>query len=101
MAYRVHYTLEVKEGDTSLLEEFWNTSDVASYCLDKHGNANESSSAYLGEDLRAFSSKHPEAVFYLTAVGEDGDTHTEYHQNGKYYHEDLKPKYNFDSSKLK
>lgn len=85
MGYYTRYELSVKKGNTDLVSEFVSENENAAYALDDNGDSNESCKWYDHEDeLKAFSTKHPETLFELKGKGEErGDIWVKYVQNGK------------------
>jgi hypothetical protein len=85
MGYYTAYNLSVKNGDSSLIEEFRKENESASYALDEQGDTLESCKWYNHDvDLKAFSKKYPELLFILEGAGEiSGDIWKKYFQNGK------------------
>lgn len=84
MGYESKWTLIVKEGDSSLIQELRAENEWAADSLTKNGDPLEDGTWYEADnDLRKFSVKHPEAVFLLLYQGEDGEQGGNYYQNGK------------------
>jgi len=85
MGYITRYELSVKNGNTDLISKFVTENDNASYALDENGDSNESCKWYDHEkELKAFSLKHPDALFELKGEGEEsGDIWIKYIRNGK------------------
>ena len=85
MGYFTRYELEVIEGGHSLIAEFVGENEEAAYAIDEDGSVEESCKWYGHEkDMRAFSMKHPEALFRLSGEGEEsGDIWAEYYRGGK------------------
>jgi len=105
MGYYTHFGLTIIEGDTNngLIAKLRDENDNAAYCFDEEGNAEEGVKWYEHQtDLRAFSQKHPKALFKLTGEGEEsGDVWIEYYRDGKMQECVGKISYDeFDESKL-
>lgn len=84
MGYYSHYTLTVLEGDESLIETFREENEEAQYAFDENGACQDSTKWYdSDDDLKAFSLKHPDALFLLESQGEEGEQSQLYVQNGK------------------
>ncbi len=85
MGYITSYRLQVIEGDPDLIRQFVDECENANYAIDADGNAQESCKWYKSEeDMKAFSKKHPEALFRLDGEGEDSDDlWQQYWRNGK------------------
>ena len=85
MGYYTSHTLEVANGDDSLIEQFIAECEDAAYALDAAGECRQESKWYsCDKDLKAFSIKHPGVLFILKGVGEESDDiWIEYHKNGK------------------
>ena len=85
MGYYTRYELLVKKGNTDLVSQFVSENENAAYALDDNGNSNESCKLYAHEnELKIFSTKHPETLFELKGEGEEsGDIWVKYFQNGK------------------
>ena len=85
MGYYTRHELEVIDGDHDLIADLVSENEEAAYAIDSGGEAMESCKWYSHEaDLRAFSKKHPEALFRLSGEGEEsGDIWAEYHRDGK------------------
>jgi hypothetical protein len=83
--YYTSHDLTVIEGANSLIAELIAENEEAAYAIDSNGDAEESCKWYSHqEDLRAFSKKHPKALFELKGEGEEsGDIWAEYYRNGK------------------
>ena len=85
MGYYTRHELEVIEGEHSLIAELVGENEEAAYAIDEDGSAEESCKWYDHEkDMRAFSKKHPEALFRVSGEGEEsGDIWAEYYRAGK------------------
>ena len=85
MGYYTRYELEVVEGNDELIGEFREDNENAQWAIDNYGDSEEECKWYThGEDLTAFSKKHPEALFKLSGEGEEsGDMWAQYFKNGK------------------
>ncbi len=103
MGYYTRHELTIVEGDNDLIEALRNCSEEASYALAENGDAEESCKWYDHEiDLKAFSSRVPNALFKLTGEGEEaGDLWVEYYKAGKMQRCPAKITYDeFDCNKL-
>lgn len=85
MGYVTSYNLEVKTGNSDLTGQFVGENENAAYALDTYGDTQGRCKWYEHEEeLKAFSLKHPEALFELNGKGEEsGDIWIKYIQNGK------------------
>ena len=85
MGYYTQHELEVIAGDNSLIVELREECEEAEYALEENGDTYDACKWYSHErDMRAFSEKHPEALFRLSGEGENaGDIWVEYYRNGK------------------
>lgn len=98
MGYNTRYSLKVelliggKAAElvndaplTRLIQELRGSCEEAKYALDENGGAEEESKWYEhAQDLRAFSSAHPNILFTLHGEGEENeDIWNEYYLNGK------------------
>lgn len=92
MGYYSNFTLQIKADQTGrpgdwweeawasrspervLLELFKAENEYAAYCLDDNGEPLQEGKWYdAAEELRAFSAKHPDALFKLHVVGEEAE----------------------------
>ena len=85
MGYYTSHELDVETGEHELIAELVNNNEDIAYAIDEDGESQESCKWYRHEkDLRAFSKKHPEALFKLSGEGEEsGDIWIEYYKDGK------------------
>ena len=85
MGYFTSHDLEVVQGDNSLIAELLEGCEEARYSLCENGDCyGETKWYHHQEDLKAFSIKHPTALFKLSGEGEEnGDIWDEYYSNGK------------------
>lgn len=88
MGYYTNFTLEINVSDETIIPQFREECDDASYALDDGGDCSDSSKWYDCEsDLKTFSVKHPEVLFTLSGEGEEtGDLWILYVKNGKSQH---------------
>ena len=87
MGYYSTYNLTVN-GPQELIEQFREECENAANALDEEGNQNESAKWYDSDaDMIAFAAKHPEALFMLHSVGEEGEQSCLYCKGGKHYFE--------------
>lgn len=94
MGYYTTYELEVIEPKrptiSEIIAELRSMFEEAEYSLNAEGGTEQSSKWYEHEaDLKNFSKMHPEHVFILDGVGEDGEHLRKYFKNGKM--QDAKP----------
>jgi hypothetical protein len=104
MGYITTYELQVLEGDPGLIQQFREECDNAEYALQSDGYCNESCKWYdSDDDMRAFSLKHPEALFQLDGDGESSDDKwRQYWRNGKVQDIQAQIVYDeFDETKMK
>jgi hypothetical protein len=85
MGYLTRHELVIQSGSNGLIEELRNFSEEARYAFDESGDPEESIKWYdHQDDLKAFSSMHPKAIFKLIGEGEEnGDLWHEYYMGGK------------------
>jgi hypothetical protein len=85
MGYYTSYTLKVKEGDPGLIEVFREDNTYAPHALYSDGSTSDKCTWYEHEeDLKTFSELHPNTVFELHGISEDGDNiWYKYFKNGK------------------
>lgn len=85
MGYVTSFKLEVKIGNTDLIEVLRGQNDEAAYALEDDGSTCEGAKWYDHEvDMKAFSSEYPEALFLLSGEGEDSDDiWKKYFKNGR------------------
>lgn len=85
MSYQTRYSLEIIEGNPSLIEKLRSENDWAHSMFNNDGKPNDSGSWYShSDDLCAFSMEHPFAVFKLIGEGEEvGDLWQKYFKDGK------------------
>jgi hypothetical protein len=85
MGYYTSYDLEIVEGEEELIELLREECDEAGYAICSSGDTKDDCSWYEhDQDLKAFSLKHPEALFKLSGEGEEaGDLWLKYFRNGK------------------
>ena len=85
MGYYTSHRLTMIEGSYDLIEQFVEENEHAKFALCSNGDCSESCKWYSHqEDMKAFSKKHPEAIFELSGEGEEsGDIWKEYYKNGK------------------
>lgn len=103
MGYYTQHTLSVIEGNPDLIRQFRDECEEAQYCLDENGNCNEEGKWYESDkDMKAFSLKHPEALFEMNGSGENSDDiWRQYWKNGKVQNVETERTYEpFDNEKL-
>lgn len=85
MGYYTKHKLKVLKGNIDLIVELRKESEGAESAIEDDGEYAEECKWYgHEEDMRAFSLKHPEALFELSGEGEEsGDFWIEYYQGGK------------------
>ena len=85
MGYYTCYRMEVIEGDHNLISQLREENEDAAYALDEEGNFANNCKWYESDsDMKAFSEKHPKALFLLEGDGEDSpDYWRQYWKNGK------------------
>ena len=85
MGYRTNHTLEIQQGSNDLIQELRECCEEASYAIQPNGDTGEECKWYRHEDdMKAFSLKHPEALFKISGEGEESlDLWCEYYKNGK------------------
>jgi len=85
MGYYTRYGLTVVDGEDNLIQEFREECVMANHAVDENGYTNDETKWYDHEkELKAFSKKHPSALFLLHGEGEEaGDLWDLYVKNGK------------------
>lgn len=85
MGYYTTYNLTVIDGDSILIAELREENESANYAISNNGEYQYTCKWYDHEkDLKAFSAKHPQAVFKLSGEGEEsGDLWVKYFKEGK------------------
>jgi hypothetical protein len=85
MGYQTEHELTIIEGSNGLIEELRSECERAGWALKYSGDSAKPCKWYSHEnDLKAFSKKHPDALFMLSGKGEEnGDAWHEYYRNGK------------------
>jgi len=85
MGYYTRHELSVLDGEHGLIAELVAENKDAAYAIDENGETKESCKWYSHqEDMKAFSLKHPSALFRLDGEGEEaGDIWVEYYKGGK------------------
>ena len=84
MGYYTQYELSIQRGPDDLIKELRAEYEGANYAFDDDGVSQDMCKWYDHEkDLKAFSIKHPQALFKLEGVGEEsGDNWQLYVQDG-------------------
>lgn len=102
MSYYTRYTVEVLEGDISLIAALREFSEDAEDAVDTDGGSYHDSSWFdCLEELKAFSELHPEALFELRCMG-TLDNWNAYFKNGKMQYGEATITYDeYDVEKLK
>lgn len=85
MGYCTRHELSVLKGDQTLIEQLISENEEARFAVDANGDTRGGTKWYdHQEHLKAFSEKHPEALFLLDGEGDDSaDIWIEYYQGGK------------------
>lgn len=85
MGYLTRFKLKVLTGEDHLIAELRKENEHAQDAFNDVGDSEDEIKWYdFSEDMKAFSKKHPKAIFELVGEGEEaGDLWKEYFQNGK------------------
>ena len=85
MGYYTQHQLQVINGDSDLIRQFREENENAKYAMDDEGYTQNECKWYESDnDMKAFSQKHPDALFQLDGVGEENDdVWRQWWQNGK------------------
>lgn len=104
MGYYSNFELSVDNDDISIINDFVETCEGASYALNPDGSCQDVSKWYSADDdLKEFSKKYPDVLFTLDVKGEEaGDIWRLYVKNGKCQLAQIKFIFDeYDESKLK
>jgi hypothetical protein len=89
MGYYTRYSLKVEntKREKELIAELRGSNEEAHYAFDENGLTYESLKWYDNEDhMKAFSTRHPRALFILCCDGENRDDfQAKFFRNGKMY----------------
>ncbi len=88
MGYYTQYQLSVSEpmvlSPAEIIKQLREENEAARMAIGEDGKTIQSVKWYSNEDdLRAFSTLHPDRLFTLHCVGEDGEEWKVYFKNGK------------------
>lgn len=103
MGYLTSYQLDIIQGNPDIIKELRSECEDAEGAIDEYGETYETCTWYTHEkDLKAFSSKHPNALFLLEGEGEESaDFWKKYFKNGKCFTTKAKLVFEeYDESKL-